>query len=1260
MDAARYQKIKRILLKAGEFRDAERAAYLEGACRDDDALRREVEELLAADTVRTGEIFDPHVVLSHEEAPTELPPLRAMPEECAGYRIEREIGRGGMGIVFAARAPDDTRVAIKVVEGHLARSPAYVDRFKREAEAGRKVNHKNVVRTMDVLEVEHEGRPLHLMVMEFVVGQSLRGLLQSMKTVPEGLLREVARQAAAGLAAIHAAGVVHRDLKPENILITDDEIIQIMDLGVAKLVDVSVALTNEGQFIGSLPYAPPEQCRGQPVTALSDLYSLGVVLYELAIGSNPFRKDNPAAALRAHLQTVPTPLAELPVDITPFFSSVLATLLEKSPAERFESAAQLADVLAAGETSGWWRRRRGARTPRRRRLRIRRDTKLYGREDDLARLGKLWLSARGGDGRVVWLGGEPGLGKTRLIDAFLHDHVELEDTHVLYGSFPPHGGHRGLVDALTARFPSAELAAVLEPFLGPMAGTAPALHAFLRGESPVPGIAALTGETLQAVFRQLLRGLANDRPLVWVVDDFHFASRSARRIVHTMARAAARARALLIITSRPGCEGDQGTVRGLEHGAEIVLERLSTEAMNALMRESLGNDHLLDELAGRIAHKSDGVPFFLLETIRGLEERGYLKRLPDGSATRAREIDDIEVPSAVRDLIAARLSGLSRDERALVDVAAVVGYEFDADWVAAVLERPLLGVLQDLAELERTWNVVRASGRGYRFDHHQFQETVYRDLAPALREEYHARLADAHRRRLGDAAPAGPDAVALAWHGLHGSRPQDVMDALQPAMETMVSRYAGERLITLADRALALGLDDAARVDVLLRQASGLEVLGRRDRQRQAVGRAVDLAGQLGEPGLLMRAHRAYGTYCWNVGHASQALDAFDRELKLARAHGDEPLELTAMMNRAVALGRVGRFPEAVEHYVEIYDRAHAMNDRGIEGKCVGNWAMALVAMGRFATALEVMETKRVDSGDVRSNAHVASCLGLIYWHIGRFREAQVQFDEQYESATSIGDRRSQGIALGNMGLVHRDLGELEQSLVALQRQIQLSREIGDLTGEANGHLNLGLVYRLLGDEDHVHSCIHRANEAGRVAQHHAVLGHSMLLEADLAADRNQFREALDRLAEARALFARVADESALAAADFVAGRVAIEHGELDAARTYFDRADQTSAAPGLELFRVRTRVFRSLLPDALWEDAAAELEEWSAQFGVCERAELLFTLFRASGKREFLDAAHRALMTAHKNAPPALRELMLTQPRVHRAIVEAVAAATK
>ena len=207
-------------------------------------------------------------------------------ERLGPYAILRELGSGAMGTVYEARDADGVRVALKVVHPHLLSHEGFRERFLREANVGRRIHHPNVIRTLDAGEVD--GRPY--IALEFVVGGTLDDLRQELGRVPETLCRHIGTHAARGLDAIHAEGIVHRDVKPENILITPDHDVRLMDLGLARSSTGTDRVTLTGQFVGSPAYCPPEQFMGEAVLdARSDLYSLGVTLYELATGERPFK-----------------------------------------------------------------------------------------------------------------------------------------------------------------------------------------------------------------------------------------------------------------------------------------------------------------------------------------------------------------------------------------------------------------------------------------------------------------------------------------------------------------------------------------------------------------------------------------------------------------------------------------------------------------------------------------------------------------------------------------------------------------------------------------------------------------------------------------------------------------------------------------------------------------------------------------------------------------------------------------------------------
>jgi serine/threonine-protein kinase len=290
------------------------------------------------------------------------PPADPPPRGLGAWVLGDLLGRGGMGAVYDGtprdpRPGDPAQVAVKVLHGHLARAPGYLERFLREAEMGRRVVHRNVVRTIEAgVEPGVRGAGTPYLVLERVEGRSLAEVAAECGgVVPEPRLRALGCEVALGLAAIHAAGIVHRDLKPGNVWVTADDAVKILDLGVARPEQPGQSLTLTGQFVGSVRYAAPEQFLEEEVVGpAADLYALGLTLYEAATGAPPFAGETFHLLMHAHLTERPAPARDRGPGVTPFFSALLATLLEKRPADRIGSAALLAGILHEGERSAWW------------------------------------------------------------------------------------------------------------------------------------------------------------------------------------------------------------------------------------------------------------------------------------------------------------------------------------------------------------------------------------------------------------------------------------------------------------------------------------------------------------------------------------------------------------------------------------------------------------------------------------------------------------------------------------------------------------------------------------------------------------------------------------------------------------------------------------------------------------------------------------------------------------------------------------------
>ena len=347
-DDRRYAQAKEILQRAIDLEPGERPAYLEAACGADDSLRAEVASLLAAFDDANSSFLDSPLALTPHAAEVQGEDLDLTGKRVGAYRLERLLGRGGMGAVYLASRDDGefTRhVAIKFIRKSRV-SPALLKRFKTERQILADIDHPNIARLIDGGTAE--GMPFF--VMEYVSGDTLaQALGKGPLPLPSAL--RLARGVAEVLEAIHARGLVFRDLKPSNIILNDDSGVKVLDFGIAKLMHsdtgeetTRTTLTGPGWIIGSPRYMSPEQASGDAVDARSDIFSFGLVMYEALTGKLPFdgatRKD-----YLKHL--IASEAAPLPSPVPARLRGVIERCLKKEPAERYASGGELAAAVRA-------------------------------------------------------------------------------------------------------------------------------------------------------------------------------------------------------------------------------------------------------------------------------------------------------------------------------------------------------------------------------------------------------------------------------------------------------------------------------------------------------------------------------------------------------------------------------------------------------------------------------------------------------------------------------------------------------------------------------------------------------------------------------------------------------------------------------------------------------------------------------------------------------------------------------------------------
>jgi len=347
MQPERVERVKFLLATALSKPVGEREAYLDAACAGDPTLRREVEQYLTSDKTEQF-TYRPDSAETVEQAFRQTADPR-IGKEFGKYLIRKRVAEGGMGIVYLALDRQLGReVALKILPEYFSMDKERLHRFHREARATSLLNHPNIVTVFELGQMEN----CEFIVTEFVEGETLRDKMKRGE-IPFVEMIKMATQVAGALAAAHKAGIVHRDIKPENVMIRPDGYVKVLDFGLAKLSDaIGKAISRDsgisqhnqtvpGMIMGTVAYMSPEQTEGADIDARTDIWALGVMLYEMAAGRQPFQGPTASHTIVAVLEHEPPPLEHPSMELR----QIISTALQKDKQLRFQTADAMADAL---------------------------------------------------------------------------------------------------------------------------------------------------------------------------------------------------------------------------------------------------------------------------------------------------------------------------------------------------------------------------------------------------------------------------------------------------------------------------------------------------------------------------------------------------------------------------------------------------------------------------------------------------------------------------------------------------------------------------------------------------------------------------------------------------------------------------------------------------------------------------------------------------------------------------------------------------
>jgi predicted ATPase len=914
--------------------------------------------------------------------PSQASSFPQTPPEVAGYEILAPLGCGGMGIVYKARQQSlDRPVALKFLPVECAQDPVWLGRFHREARTASALNHPHICTIYDTGACA--GRPFFSM--EFIEGRTLRAVTRERPPVER--LAQLVGQVAKALGAAHAAGVVHRDIKPENLMVRDDGIVKVLDFGLARYLPGKSAAgltfgdsgTDPNIRVGTLLYMSPEQARGEPAGTATDIFSLGLVLYELATGQHPFPADSELGVLQAIIAQVEVSARRLNPEIPASLEALIQQMLAKDPQLR-PTAADVDVALAELAANRVGRSGEPSPGPGKH--------PTVGREPEREALRAGFESAVAGRGLFICVTGEPGLGKTTLVEDFL---VELAAAGRLHSIAKGRCSER--LAGTEAYLPFLEaLDSVLRGDDGPAAArvmrlVAPAWYAqvspSVADASPAEGRAGTTRASQERLKRELgvfFHELSRLRPLVLFLDDVHWADPSSADLLGYLGGRCLGLRLLIVLTYRPSelvrCQHPFGALQ-LELQArgvcrEIALPLLNRMDLDRYLVLAFGEHVFPEEFPAAIYAKTGGNPLFMVDLLRYLCERSVIVR-DQGRWTLSQGMLDMrrDLPESVRSMIQRKIGQLSKGDRRLLMAASVLGSEFDAAVVAQMLSRDAADVEERLEVLERIHTLVRLVGEQvfpdgtltlrYGFVHGLYQNALYDSLQPTRKASWSAAAAQALLGHYGEEDRAAAGELALLFDAARDfSR---AADYFLRAAENAVRVSAHREAIVLARRGLerlkSLPPTPAhAEKELPLQMVLGLQLQVTQGfaapEAKHAYERARELCSQVGQPTPLYPV--LWGLFIHHKARSelSKARDLAEELATLARERSDPDLTLQSDQAYAVTtlcLGEPAATRDHMERALTLYDplrhRSHTFlfgQDVGVACKAFG--AVALWLLG--------------------------------------------------------------------------------------------------------------------------------------------------------------------------------------------------------------------------------------------------------------------------------------------------------------------------
>ena len=913
------------------------------------------------------------------------------------YEIISELGRGGMGVVYKAHDPMLNReVAIKLIPPAMLSAEAE-QRFQREAQLVAQMDYPAVVPIHDF--GKHEGSLFF--VMPVVHGTNLRGFLRE-QTHTLGEVIDIGIQIAEALEYTHARGVIHRDIKPENVMVSREEggkvRVRIMDFGLARAAAES-RITKTGTIAGTLAYLSPEQvASASAVDHRSDIYALGTVLYECLTGEPPFSGELQSILYRI-VHEIPQAPRSMGAPINEDLESLILACIAKEPSKRPQRASEVAEALRRCQgklhdsdlTKSVMLTRtlvlpRQALSP------------FIGREKELAELQSRLNAAIAGECQFVVVGGDPGAGKTRLLDE-IENLAKARKLLVLHGRSVEQDGafpYQGFCEAIQEYFRQgdttisasgpidlSDLASDLVA-LFPMLTEISDIRAAITGESKLSRVGEAQGpENRTHIFELLARTLtriAGGKPLIIFLEDLHAAEVSIEALQYIVRRLGPTPTLIVgtyrstEVNARHPLTRMLDTFRGDRRFSSIALGSLSPSDHRLFLETLIGGPELSDALTKRLYEGTEGNPFFTKELIRSLLDSGGISKDITGTWTLSAEtgISTDALPATIQQTVEQRIERLPEDLREILSIASVIGKTFDfADLEALAgdngdVEKSVDRLVDDgLIEEER-----ESRGDRLTFSSAVVRDVLYAGISRRKRRSLHRKYAEhiekRHSGRLERVYPR------LVYHFSQGDVPDKTVEYGLRLAKAALDAFSAEEAARSAKTALEF-LDEewegsrSAEGEARLLLAQAHRMAGEIDGALKETEAAIRIFERGKQTQRTVAALLFATETAWQARRVEETTRWAPRAIETARAIGDTE-SLRHLLSGAATLANFrGEYERANEYLEEAMRLAPGLKDADAQEE-IPKGGRLVAAIANPVKALEPINMELIEEAEILCN----------------------------------------------------------------------------------------------------------------------------------------------------------------------------------------------------------------------------------------------------------------------------------------------------